>query len=159
MEHFSRAVTDYAFIAELWSKATNCDALSLRICMYVRTYVCMYIWISIPLIPRVRRCHARQLGSTLHHHWPRICLLYHFIAVCCIQLCLVLKRMLNDCGCVRHFGCGHSHHVVRAPSPVPRECEWELCSVWCQLHCTYTLRKRQWSYSAYCSTGVCQEWY
>ena len=62
MEYFSRAVTDYAFIAELLSEATNRDALLLRVCMYVRMYVC----ISVPLNPRhldaqlpaVRRCHA-----------------------------------------------------------------------------------------------------
>ena len=30
--------------------------------------------------------------------------------------------MLNDCRCICHFGCGHLHHVVQAPSPAPREC-------------------------------------
>ena len=39
MEHFSRAVTDYAFTAELLREATNCDVLSLCVCMYVGTYI------------------------------------------------------------------------------------------------------------------------
>ena len=52
MEHFSRAVMEYAFIAELLSGATNHGALSLRVCMYV----CMYICISIPLNPRHLDC-------------------------------------------------------------------------------------------------------
>ena len=42
MEHFSRAVTDYAFTAELLSKATNSDALSLCVCMFV----CIYVYLS-----------------------------------------------------------------------------------------------------------------
>ena len=124
MEHFSRAVTDYAFIAELLSEATNRDALSLRVCMsvrtYIHTYVCIYVYpfdstqdTLIAQLPAVCRCHARQLGFTLHHHWPRIGSLYHFIAVRCIQLCLVLKCVLNDWGCVCHFGCGHAHRVAR----------------------------------------------
>ena len=46
MEHFSRAVTDYAFTAELLSKATNSDALSLCVCMYVRMFVCIYVYLS-----------------------------------------------------------------------------------------------------------------
>ena len=135
MEHFSRAVTDYAFTVELLSEVTNHDALSLCVCMYIHMYtyihmyVCIYVYLShsfrdilIAQLPAVCRCHARQLRSTLHHHWPRIGLLYHFLVVCCIKLCLVLKYVLNDCRCVCHFGWGHSHHVVQAPSPTPSEC-------------------------------------
>ena len=61
MEHFSCAVMEYAFIAELLSGATNHDTLSLRVCMYVR----MYVYLShsfrdtlIAQLPAVCRCHA-----------------------------------------------------------------------------------------------------
>ena len=42
MEHFSRAVTDDAFTAELLREATNCDVLSLC----VRMYICIYVYTS-----------------------------------------------------------------------------------------------------------------
>ena len=133
----------------------------------------MYVYLShsfrdilIAQLPAVRRCHARQLRSTLHHHWPRISLLYHFLVVCCIKLCLVLKYVLNDCRCICHFGWGHSHHVVQAPSPTPSECAHHSCStkqdsclnMWVSIapHVYPVLdSERQWSYSAYCSTGAC----
>ena len=57
MEHFSRAVMEYAFIAELLNGATNHGALSLHVCMYV----CMYVCISVPLILRHLDC---AIGSS-----------------------------------------------------------------------------------------------
>ena len=47
------------------------------------------------------------------YHWPRIGSLYHFIAVCCIQLWLLLNHVLNGCWRVCHFSCSHSLCVVR----------------------------------------------
>ena len=80
MEHFSRAVTDDAFTAELLREATNCDVLSLC----VRMYICIYVYPShstrdtlIAQLPTVCRRRAWQLGSTLNHHWLRIGSLYH----------------------------------------------------------------------------------
>ena len=57
-------------------------------------YVCIKS-ISVQLNPRhfdaqlpaVCRCRARQLGSTVHHHWPQICSLYHLIALTFTPLC------------------------------------------------------------------------
>ena len=72
-------------------------------------YICIYVYPShstrdtliaqllaaIALFPAVYRRHARQVGSTLHHHWPRICLLYRYIAISlnnCVQLRLVFNH-------------------------------------------------------------------
>ena len=80
----------------------------MRCCRF--TFVCMYICIyvypshstrdtliaqllaAIALFPAVCRRHARQVGSTLHHHWPRICSLYRLITVHCIQLSLLFNH-------------------------------------------------------------------
>ena len=80
----------------------------------------------IAQLPAVPRRHAQQLGSTLHHHWPQICSLYHFRVVrCCVQLCLLLNRVTNGCWCVGHFGYGHSLRVAWAPASTP----WGKCTI------------------------------
>ena len=53
----------------------------------------------------VRGCHTWQLGSAPHHHWSQICSRYHFIAVCCVQFCLIPRFVLNDGWCVLHVCC------------------------------------------------------
>ena len=86
--------------------------------MFVCMYICIYVYPShstrdtliaqllaaIALFLAVCRRHTRQVGSTLHHHWPQICSLYHLIAVHCVPLCLLLNCMLNGCW----------HHNIRA---------------------------------------------
>ena len=69
-------------------------------------------------LPAVHRRRALKLGSTFHHHWPQICLLYHFITVRCGQLCLSLYYELAGCWCTCHFGCSHSYAWF-GPKPLP----------------------------------------
>ena len=70
MEHFSRAVTDYAFTAELLSEATNRDALSLCVCMYIRMYVCMCVYVYPSHSFRDTLMHnCQQFVGATHDNW------------------------------------------------------------------------------------------
>ena len=74
--------------------------------VFVCMYICMYVYPShstrdtliaqllaaIALFPAVCRRHTRQVGSTLHHHWPRICSLCRLITVHCVQLSLLFNH-------------------------------------------------------------------
>ena len=73
MEHFSRAVTDYAFTAELLREATNCDVLSLCVCMYV----CMYVYLSHSTQDTCLH-NCQQFVDAVHDNWD-----LHFTIIGC----------------------------------------------------------------------------
>ena len=105
-----------------------CDIYNLcqhRVMAATSVYYITYVYpshstwdTSIAQLPTVCRCRAWQLGCTLHHHQPRICLTYHFIAVHRSALhfhCHLLNHMINGYWHICHFGC----RVAQTPAPAP----------------------------------------
>ena len=107
----------------------------MRCChfMFVCMYICIYVYPShstrdtliaqllaaIVLFPAVCRRHTRQVGSTLYHHWPRICSLYCLITVCCIRLSLVFN----------HTDTSTMHSAWPGPLPLPPREVHNVCAV------------------------------
>ena len=141
------------------------------VCMCIMS-VCINVYSSnltwgtlMVQLPAVYRRCTRQLGSTLQHHWPQICSLYHFIAVCCIQLWLLLYCVLNGCWHVCHFGCSHSLYMDWARAPTPRDSGERLrknygscANMWVVIEQDITLRKRWWRYCAFLSVSSPSRW-
>ena len=110
--------------------------------MFVCMYICMYVYPShstrdiliaqlltaIALFPAVCRRHARQVGPTLHHHWPQTCSLCRLITVHCVQLSLLFNHA--DTSTIWMWSSCTPH----GPDPCP--CPLGKCTTSVQYMCT-----------------------